>query len=61
MNVRTQHLAAGTALLALLPVALYVVGHSTFTALALLNVVLVAGCLYYMFGPSESERAHATG
>jgi len=61
MNVRPRHLAAGTLLLALVPVALYAVGASTVAAIALVNVVLVAGCLYYMFGPSENEHAHASG
>ncbi|WP_336035978.1 hypothetical protein [Halobacterium yunchengense] len=59
MNVQPRHLAAGTALLALVPVALYVADKSTTAAVALVNVVLVAGCLYYLFGPSDGEDGHA--
>jgi hypothetical protein len=61
MNVQVQHLAAGLALLTLVPVSVYAVGHSLWAVVALLNVVLVAACLYYMFGPEERETAHVAG
>jgi len=61
MSVQLRRLAAGLLLLALVPVALYAAGQSTLAVISLVNVVLVAGCLYYMFGPSESERTHVAG
>jgi hypothetical protein len=53
MNVRPQLLAALTALLALIPVAFYANGQATIAAVALVNVLIVAGSLYYMFSPAE--------
>lgn len=61
MNVRVQYLAAGLTLLTLVPVALYAVGQSLWAVVALVNVVLVAACLFYMFGPAERQTAHAAG
>jgi hypothetical protein len=61
MNVQVQHLAAGLALLTLVPVAVYAVGQSLWAVVALLNVVLVAACLYYMFGPEERGTTPAAG
>jgi hypothetical protein len=42
------------ALLALLPVALYAMALDTIVTIALVNVVLIAACVYAMFLPSES-------
>jgi hypothetical protein len=61
MHASARQLGAGTALLALVPVALYAVGQSLWAVVSLANVVLIAATLYYVFGPAESERAHASG
>jgi hypothetical protein len=59
MNVRPQLLAALTALLALVPVAFYANGQATIAAVALVNVLIVAACLYYMFSPADGGEAAA--
>lgn len=61
MNVRVQRLAAGAALLTLVPVAVYAIDQTLWAVVALLNVMLVAACLYYMFGPEDNQTAHAAG
>jgi hypothetical protein len=56
---RTQLVVAALAALPLVPVALYIADQSTaYVALSLVSVVIVAGSLYLMFGPSG--RADAT-
>lgn len=57
MTFRLQYLAA-ILLLAFVPVGLYAVGRTTVALIALVNVLLVTACLYYMFGPAEREDAH---
>jgi hypothetical protein len=42
------------ALLALLPVALYALSVEAIVAVALVNVVLIAACVFAMFLPSEA-------
>lgn len=55
-------LAALTAALALFPVGAYLIGIAApSVALALVNVVLIAGCLYYLFGPAEASHDPAAG
>ncbi|MFB6072126.1 MAG: hypothetical protein ABEJ88_04070 [Halobacterium sp.] len=56
MNVRPQLVAGLVPLLALVPVALYAVGQSVLAVTALVNVVLVAGCLWYMFSPTDQPH-----
>ncbi|MDH5018983.1 hypothetical protein [Halobacterium rubrum] len=55
MNVRPQVVATVMPLLALVPVALYAAGQETIAAIALGNVLIVAGCLYYMFSAAEGD------
>lgn len=48
------------ALLALVPVVAFLTGRlEPVVALALVNVVIIATSLYWMFGPSRAERASA--
>lgn len=42
------------ALLALLPVAAFLLGRSLLALLAIACVLLIAGSLYHMFGPAEA-------
>ena len=56
MNVRPQVIATLTPLLSLVPVALYVTGHEIISAVALVNVLIIAGSLYLMFSASEDEQ-----
>lgn len=42
------------ALLALLPVAAFLLGRSTLAALSAVCVLVIAGSLYQMFGPAEA-------
>jgi hypothetical protein len=59
MNVRPQVVATVMPLLALVPVALYANGQETIAAVALGNVLIVAGSLYYMFSAAEGDGEHA--
>ncbi|MFB6074419.1 MAG: hypothetical protein ABEJ89_05355 [Haloarculaceae archaeon] len=57
MDIRPHHLAL-VALLGLAPVAYYVLGRgATPAALALVNVVLIAGSLVVMLGARERSTA----
>jgi hypothetical protein len=58
MNVRPQVVATVMPLLALVPVALYANGQETIAAVALGNVLIVAGSLYYMFSAAEGDGEH---
>jgi hypothetical protein len=51
---------AGLLLLAMVPMALYATGRSMIAALSLVNVLIVFGSLYLMFGPAEDPGGHAT-
>lgn len=42
------------ALLALVPVAAFIVGRSTIAVLSAVCVVLIAGSVYHMFGPAQA-------
>ncbi|AAG20329.1 MULTISPECIES: hypothetical protein [Halobacterium] len=57
MNVRPQVIATVMPLLSLVPVALYAAGQKAIAAVALGNVLIVAGCLYYMFSTAEADDA----
>ncbi|MEF8775138.1 MAG: hypothetical protein V5A43_01385 [Haloarculaceae archaeon] len=59
----SSQVAVLVALLALVPVGIMVAyaGVTPLTALTLLNVVIIAGSLYYMFGPAESEHVEPAG
>ncbi|SEW19105.1 hypothetical protein [Halobacterium jilantaiense] len=56
MNVRPQVVATIMPLLALVPVALYANGQKAIAAIALGNVLIIAGCLYYMFSEAEGDE-----
>lgn len=59
MRPRPQLLAAGIALLALVPVVLYQsrLERPVFLALSLVSVLLLVASLYTMFSPVEEEHA----
>ena len=44
-------------LLALVPVAAFLLGRSTLAALSAVCVVVIAGSLYWMFGPAPAPGA----
>lgn len=44
-------------LLALVPVAAFLLGRSTLAALAVACVVVITGSLYWMFGPAQAPSA----
>ena len=55
-------MAALGAALALIPVAIFLFGRGyPSVALALVNVLLIAGSLYYLFSPAEAAHEHAAG
>jgi FtsH-binding integral membrane protein len=56
MNVRPQVVATLMPLLSLVPVALYVTGHELISAVALVNVLIIAASLYVMFSASDGEQ-----
>lgn len=58
MNLRPQLLAAGLALLALVPVVLYQVrfDRPVFLALSLVSVLVIVGSLYTMFSPASGAH-----
>ena len=61
-GVSVQLMAALATALALIPVAVFLIGRGTpSVVLALVNVVLIAGCLYYLFSPAESHHEPAAG
>jgi hypothetical protein len=51
---------AGLLLLAMVPMTLYALGQATVAVLSLVNVLIVVGSLYLMFGPAEDPHGHAT-
>jgi hypothetical protein len=56
---RTQLVVGLLAVLPLVPVTLYILDRSTtYVALSLVSVVLVAISLYLMFSPNEGADAH---
>jgi len=61
MNI-SPRVTALLALLALVPIAIYVIETGRLdpasTALAVGNVVLIAGALFFLFGGAPGERAH---
>ena len=59
MSVSPRIVALVT-LAALVPGAVFVVSKATIAAVALLNVVLIFGCLYLIFSPHEEQQV-ATG
>ncbi|WP_435365050.1 hypothetical protein [Haloarchaeobius sp. DYHT-AS-18] len=62
MNLDRTQFVAGVGLLALLPVVAYAAIEGMWpVVLALLNVLLIAGGLYYMLSPTEHEGDHAAG
>lgn len=57
----TLQRVAGLALVALLPVLAFVFGRNTpLTALAAVNVLIIAASLYLMWGPSHSATPTPT-
>lgn len=59
MYLRPQLLAAGIALLVLVPVVLYQIrlDRPVFLVLSLLSVVLIVASLYTVFSPAEEDYA----
>ncbi len=61
-GVSVRLLAALGAALALVPVGIFLLGRGyPSVALALVNVLLIAGSLYYLFSPAESAHEHTAG
>lgn len=59
MTVPTRLIAAIAAALALGPVAAFLIGRADpSVGLAVVNVLLIAGCIYYLFGPAEGGHGH---
>lgn len=60
-DVPVRLLAAAGAALAVFPVGAFLLWQAMpSVTLALLNVALIAGSLYYLFGPAEGNHEHAT-
>lgn len=60
-DVPVRLLAALGAALALVPVAIFLIWRpAPSVTLALVNVVLIAGSLFYLFGPADVGHEHAT-
>jgi hypothetical protein len=60
-DVPVRLLAAAGAMLAVLPVGAFLLLQAMpSVTLALVNVALIAGSLYYLFGPVEGDHEHAT-
>lgn len=58
-TVSARLLAALAAALALGPVGAFLVGRGEpSVVLALVNVLLIAGSIYYLFGPAEIDHGH---
>lgn len=59
-DVSVRLLATLGAALALLPVGAFLIWRvAPSVTLALVNVVLIAGSLYHLFGPAEAGHEHA--
>ena len=59
MTVPVRLLAALATALALGPVVAFLIGRAApSVGLAVVNVLLIAGCIYYLFGPAEGDHGH---
>lgn len=58
MQFQPLRLVAGLALVALVPVVLYLTNRSEpIVGFSVVSVFIIAASLYMMFGPSEAEQA----